>query len=1039
MAEAEAATQPPKEISVPNVLMVDNGTILAVKDLAVEGYLTESQLTELSQLSGEDAGDEAIAILISVLRAVATDHKMQQHSLTDLREQLLLLKDHNKSLKLALDLRQEWQDSADTVSGLLTHAFADLTQLKDVLQAQAPQQQPDVAATMQQVLQPLLQQVAAAVAAFQSAQQQQATVAPSAGVPVSSSSSGPQVPAAQSVPAFQSQQPANSVPASSSSGTSGGQQQQSQPVAARSSSSSSGEMSRLNVLLESIPLLTNTISVEQWATQVTHVLQTPAVQDLITRLSFGPQELALRLRTRVDKALAGVLSGLTTAANDSPEALIAALQEALPSDRVGLKLQLSRLEQRSNQSCKALVKVIKQLHEQFRVPMPDSVQEYELLTAHFPADAARFIKLALKSHATTKMGWSAFESICGSYDDPSAKQASAKAAADQPKQLQQQQQQQGGGKQVRFPSANGAGYSEEHPPPSPRQQQQQQRPRGGYGGKGGRFSDSNTQRYSSPPPDYGGHYGNTRHAAAGVYRAAGVQRYSVLSPNRYGPLAGGLIYHPQGSSHPRAAAVVGRNMAGAQLSSLLVTGRSLGTAAGVSSSSGLSEITPAGDPEPQQPSSSTQPSSSSAPTAGGASGSSSPTAERAAAFVSNSSSSPAADRAAAGVSDSSSSQPSSASAPTAAGVSSSSSSGPTAGHSASYQSLRSFFEGYAAGSTRDHSRRKPRGAERVVPDSPPDAAAGQAAADPTPNPALVRLQHQLSNVQLPMALRTLIAAIGHPDLQALRDSLSQLGQALEPQVPEGTSAAAAAGFLAAALLGEGAQAEQPVSPASAAAHQSSSSVAASAIGVNSSSSSNTAGRPASPYRDAVQSETATLSFTSPIKVTGDVNGRRFGATIDLGCALSIMDLSWFLQNLHVFFYPGSPVQLLSFEQPPPSLGVMLGGARSTAAYLLRNVPLGLGDGIYWVNFLVMPESCFEVTLGLEFMDAYAVQVSTKGYNNPTSSPRLLIPTPKAYCRPSVVRNWRAGCTHYNNCVPGQFSVVRERFQVAPVDPRTLTA
>jgi hypothetical protein len=319
-----------------------------------------------------------------------------------------------------------------------------------------------------------------------------------------------------------------------------------------------------------------------------------------------------------------------------------------------------------------------------------------------------------------------------------------------------------------------------------------------------------------------------------------------------------------------------------------------------------------------------------------------------------------------------------------------------------------------------------------------------------------------------MVLRTLIAALCDEELQPLRECLCQLGKALEPQLPEGTSAqaaiGAAAGYMAAALLSGDAvpsQLLEPQSPADAAAattilpvqdpsqqHCSSARVASGTVAPRSAgglasattSSSSVAPRPpASPYKDAVQSEVTTLPFTSAMKVTGDVNGRKFGVTVDIGCTLSIMDLSWFMRNTHVFFYPGSPVQLLEFEQPAPSLGVMLGGERTTAVYLLRNVPLGLGDGIYWVNFLVMPQSSFEVTLGLEFVDTYVVNLSTKGYNNPNSSPRLVIPTPKAYCRPFVQQAWETGRSHYYNHVPGRFSVVHERFHVAPVDPRTLSA
>lgn len=44
--------------------------------------------------------------------------------------------------------------------------------------------------------------------------------------------------------------------------------------------------------------------------------------------------------------------------------------------------------------------------------------------------------------------------------------------------------------------------------------------------------------------------------------------------------------------------------------------------------------------------------------------------------------------------------------------------------------------------------------------------------------------------------------------------------------------------------------------------------------------------------------------------------------------------------------------------------------------------------MYWVYFLVMPHSAFEVALGLKFVDTYAVCVSTKAYGAPSSGPRL---------------------------------------------------
>jgi hypothetical protein len=341
------------------------------------------------------------------------------------------------------------------------------------------------------------------------------------------------------------------------------------------------------------------------------------------------------------------------------------------------------------------------------------------------------------------------------------------------------------------------------------------------------------------------------------------------------------------------------------------------------------------------------------------------------------------------------------------------------------------------------------------------------------------MRHQLSNVQLPMMLRTLIAAISSPEFQPLRECLRQLGQVLE--LPAGASAAAVAGALAAASLAPSSSAEAEAflqsdaalagalqeqelsqSPGSFSGVASASVAPSSLAGTagsaphnNSSSSGSPRGShsprggrspvvqdplpPAAPYKDAVESEVVTIPFTSPIKVTGAVMGRKFGLHVDIGCTYSLMDEEFLRRNKHIFFYPGSPVQLLAFGQQAPNLGVMLGGQRMQARFVLRNVPLELGDGIYWVNFLVMPHSIFEVALGLEFVDAYAVQVSTKAYGRPGTGPQLMIPTPRSFCRQRVQESWAAGKPFHYNKVPGHFSISRERFSTVPVDPRTLSA
>jgi hypothetical protein len=357
---------------------------------------------------------------------------------------------------------------------------------------------------------------------------------------------------------------------------------------------------------------------------------------------------------------------------------------------------------------------------------------------------------------------------------------------------------------------------------------------------------------------------------------------------------------------------------------------------------------------------------------------------------------------------------------------------------------------------------------------------------------MVRLTHQISNLQIPLAFKTLIAAISTPELAAFREALIHLGQVLglTAASPAPAVVGGVVGALAASLLQPSSNAEvpaapvqQPASPAgiasgtlpfsslAAAARSCGSGISGNSAGSGSapsaqpssnSSSSNHSGRvpapqsfhssssssspraarpapPDTPYKDAVQSEVVTVPFTSPLQVTGGVQGRKFGVVIDIGCTYSIMSQPWLRRNKNLFFFPGSPVQLLAFEQPGPSLGVLLGDMRSDATYMLRNVPLELGDGVYWVNFLVMPHSAFEVALGLEFVDTYAVRVSTKAYGVPSSGPQLYIPTPRSFCSRSMQESWPAGVTFYHNKVKGHFSISKQRYHAVQVAPSVLSA
>lgn len=1006
-------------------------------------HLVESGRIKQKFLQGIDTLEQLVPLLLSMLTSMGMELQCVDRLLAEKKQQVDTLCQLNQQLldqhqQQQEQLRQQQRGDSDR-EAIVSGAVAQVQKVSaDICAA--------VAAALQQgvsVLDPAVQQVFTELPQFLQEFRQLLAVSPKHSISAQSSgAAGAAAPPSLAPVATGAQQQsgsAHSVPVSSSSGaTTAADPAQS----ARSSSSGSGsDIQRIKSMFDSIPTLEEGMPVRNWSAVALTTLRVRVLADLISRVGMSEQEQVLLLRGRIGKTLtSGLLSSLPVSDMQSPAALIAALESALVADETGLERAMRALSPKSDASAQQIAVLVEKEHKQFRVPLPEKKREYRVLLLSFPEDVQRFMHPFLHDKdQDSKYTWFDFKNLCAEYDQRGRAADRQQRAAAVAKQQQSQQQppqqqyggrqQQSGGKQVRFsPSANGAAFEEELPRSPP---PQQQRGRGGFGkGKGGGNGRGGSRSYDDAPPDYGGHYGAPARTAAGLQcgrLAGGVlgpsfrhsssslgclgrQAPLVMSSSRaLGPqrFAGGMTFL---GSQPRAAAAVRRPLSGASLGSLLVTGQPLGRAAGVSSStSGLSEITPADD----------------------------------------------------SVSATVGSSPVSSSSRAAAAGATSSGDGGLPDGTQRFPSLQDFFTAVAASTSGPTLRRRPRGAEPVVPAAPADAAAPQPAATQETDPALVRLRHQLSNVQLPMMLRTLIAAISSPEFQSLREGLCQLGQALE--LPSGVSAPAAVGgvfgALAAAAFAEDGTAlpdRQPPAGAVAAVQQPSGSPAGIACGSvrfssmsgtagstqhdsSSSSSSGTAGPlpPATPYKDAVDSEVVTVPFTSPFKITGGILGRVFSMVVDIGCCTSVMDLSWLRRNQHIFFYPGSPVQLLSFEQQAPSLGVMLGGTRSEAVYVLRNVPLELGEGTYNVNFLVMPHSSFDVALGLEFVDTYAVQVAPKAYGVPNSKPQLVIPTPRSFCHTNVQKRWQSGWRWYNNCVPASFGVGPERYSASVVDPRVL--
>jgi hypothetical protein len=148
-----------------------------------------------------------------------------------------------------------------------------------------------------------------------------------------------------------------------------------------------------------------------------------------------------------------------------------------------------------------------------------------------------------------------------------------------------------------------------------------------------------------------------------------------------------------------------------------------------------------------------------------------------------------------------------------------------------------------------------------------------------------------------------------------------------------------------------------------------------------------------PFLAAATTDTVVYQSCEQFTVPGDFGGRHVSVTIDPGAALSIFDQGWLKHNKHVVFHPGSSAELCKLHEPR-ALGSFFTGSSSTVSYVVRNAQLGLGDGRFPVNFHVVPNAAFDITLGLDFLWGYAAKLVSRSISNRGSGQCLVIPVPQ---------------------------------------------
>lgn len=326
--------------------------------------------------------------------------------------------------------------------------------------------------------------------------------------------------------------------------------------------------------------------------------------------------------------------------------------------------------------------------------------------------------------------------------------------------------------------------------------------------------------------------------------------------------------------------------------------------------------------------------------------------------------------------------------------------------------------------------------------------------------------HMLGKVVLPTSLTDLVLLISRPELKQLRDALVELAAATQLGWPSRTAAAGVSvdattavldavmeattsdggSFaLAAALAGLG--------PAAAAAPGSGSGAPSSGDhGVCSSGGGSdfSAGRACqveptavagaaqySPYKESVQvDDVVKVSLVGMSWIHGLLLGLSIKLWMDDGCNFSNISEENLRENYRHYVKPGSPCRLVRLVVPV-RVSLFAGSSKILAHYLLVDVPVTIGRGVYTTHLLVVPQSNYGITLGNDFNWAYgAVRVSRDPRDRSSGrslilplnpgllSPGAVMPQPPSHAGP----NWRP-----KQHIPLHYEVTSEYWKVVDAD------
>lgn len=156
------------------------------------------------------------------------------------------------------------------------------------------------------------------------------------------------------------------------------------------------------------------------------------------------------------------------------------------------------------------------------------------------------------------------------------------------------------------------------------------------------------------------------------------------------------------------------------------------------------------------------------------------------------------------------------------------------------------------------------------------------------------------------------------------------------------------------------------------------------------------------YKTALQSEdVAKVTLVGMMYISSVVVlGVALRVWHDNGCNFSNIGETMLREKAHYFLRPGSGVRLVRLLRPV-QVSLFAGRSKITASYLLLNVPLGIGKGIYRVNLLVVPESNYGITLGNDFNWAYGTVIQSRDANDREAGRHMILPLTAGLMKPGI--------------------------------------